>query len=173
MQADTPNSLGSIFGRTMPLIRYFTFAGGALLAVSSYFPETETITRGDVARPFVRIASDRVGPPRVEFDTRVQTPVVSAPVPEVPQQAPALVVKAPLSVPLPAPAAAPTKVQHRFYHLVGILWRSIPHSIVDDLMTSIPGVRDLRSGPLVGSGPMGESAVRPVRDGITCCEPQS
>jgi hypothetical protein len=117
MEADTPNSLGSIFGRTMPLLRYFTFAGGALLAllmiVSSYFPETETVTHGDVARPFVRIASDRVGPPRVEFDTGVQTPVVSASVPEVPQQAPALVAEAPLSVPLPTPAAAPTKIQHK------------------------------------------------------------
>jgi hypothetical protein len=39
-----------------------------------------------------------------------------------------------------------------FYHLVGILWRSIPHSIVDDLMMSIPGARDLRSDALVGSG---------------------
>jgi hypothetical protein len=99
----------------MPLLRYFTFAGGALLAllmvVSSYFPETETIIRGDAARPFVRIASDRVGPPRVEFDTRMQTPVVSASVPEVPQ--PALVAEAQLSPPLPTPTAAPTKVAHK------------------------------------------------------------
>jgi hypothetical protein len=42
-----------------------------------------------------------------------------------------------------------------FYHLVGILWRGIPHSIVDDLMTSIPGARDLRSDALAGSGPIG------------------
>jgi hypothetical protein len=101
----------------MPLLRYFTFAGGALLAllmvVSSYFPETETIIHGDVARPFVRIASDRVGPPRVEFDTRVQTPVVSASVPEAPQQAPARVVEAQLSAPLPTPAAARTKIAHK------------------------------------------------------------
>ena len=60
----------------MPLLRYFTFVGGALLAllfvVSSYFPETETINHSDVAKPVIRIVSDRVGPPRVDIDTRVQ-----------------------------------------------------------------------------------------------------
>jgi hypothetical protein len=100
----------------MPLFRYFTFAGGALFAllmvVSSYFPETETITHSDMARPVVRIASDRVGPPRVEIDTRVQTPIVSASIPEVPQ-APARVAEAQLSPPLPTPASAPTKVAHK------------------------------------------------------------
>jgi hypothetical protein len=101
----------------MPLFRYFTFVGGALLAllmvVSSYFPETETITHSDVVRPVVRIASDRVGPPRVDIDTRVQTPVAPTPAPEVPQQAWARVVEAQLSAPLPTPAAAPTKIQHK------------------------------------------------------------
>jgi hypothetical protein len=101
----------------MPILRYFTFAGGALLAllmiVSAYFPETETITHSDAARPLVRIASDRVGPPRVEFDTRVQTPVVPTPVPEAPQRAPAPVAEALLSPPLPPPAAAPTKIAHK------------------------------------------------------------
>jgi hypothetical protein len=100
----------------MPLFRYFTFAGGALFAllmvVSSYFPETETITHSDAARPVVRIASDRVGPPRVEIDTRVQTPIVSASIPEVPQE-PVRVAEAQLSPPLPTPAAAPTKVAHK------------------------------------------------------------
>jgi len=71
----------------MPLLRYFTFVGGALLAllivVSSYFPETETITHRDVARPVIRIASDRVGPPRVDIDTRAQTAVVPTSVPEI------------------------------------------------------------------------------------------
>jgi hypothetical protein len=42
-----------------------------------------------------------------------------------------------------------------FYPLVGILWRGIPHPIVDDLMTSIPCARDLRSDALVGFGPIG------------------
>jgi hypothetical protein len=100
----------------MPLLRYFTFAGGALVAllmvVSSYFPETETLTHSDVARPFVRIATDRVGPPRVEFDTRVQTPVVPTPVLEAPQQVPALA-EAQLSPPLTTTALAPTKVAHK------------------------------------------------------------
>jgi hypothetical protein len=100
----------------MPLFRYFTFAGGALFAllmvVSSYFPQTETITHNDAARPVVRIASDRLGPPRVEIDTRVQTPIVSASIPEVPQ-APARVAEAQISPPLPTPASAPTKVAHK------------------------------------------------------------
>jgi hypothetical protein len=101
----------------MPLFRYFTFAGGALFAllmvVSSYFPETETITHSDAARPLVRIASDRVGPPRVEFDTRIQTPVVPTPLPDIPQQAPARVAEAQLSPPVPTPASAPAKVAHK------------------------------------------------------------
>jgi hypothetical protein len=100
----------------MPLLRYFAFVGGALLAllivVSSYLPETETIARPDAAKPVIRIASDRVGPPRVDIDTRVQIAVVPASVPEILQQAPARVAEAQLSVPLPTPAAAPTKIAH-------------------------------------------------------------
>jgi hypothetical protein len=76
----------------MPLLRYFTVVGGALLAllfvVSSHFPETEAITHTDVARPVIRTASDRVGPPRVDIDTRVQTAAVPTLIPEVLQQAP-------------------------------------------------------------------------------------
>ena len=100
----------------MPLLRYFTFVGGALLAllivVSSYLPETETITRPDAARLVIRIASDRVGPPRVEFDTRVQTPIVSASVPEAPQQAPARVAEAQISAPLSTPAS-PVRIERK------------------------------------------------------------
>jgi hypothetical protein len=117
MEADTSNSLESIFGRIMPLLRYFTFAGGALFAllmvVSSHFPATETIIHSEMARPVVRIASDRVGPPRVDIDTRVQTPVVPTPVSEAPPQTSARVVEAQLSTPLPTPAAAPAKIQHK------------------------------------------------------------
>jgi hypothetical protein len=101
----------------MPLLRYFTFVGGALLAllivVSSYFPETETITHRDVARPVIRIASDRVGPPRVDIDTRVQTAAVPTSVPEILQQAPARVAEVPLSAPLPTLAAAPIKIERK------------------------------------------------------------
>ena len=91
----------------MPLLRYFTFVGGALLAllvvVSSFVPETETITRPDAVRPVIRIASNRVGPPRVDIDTRVQTAVVPACVPEILPQAPARVAQSQLSAPLPTP----------------------------------------------------------------------
>jgi hypothetical protein len=81
----------------MPLFRYFTVAGGALLAllfvVSGFFPETETVNRGDVARPVIRIASDRVGPPRVDIDTSSQAPAIPASVPDI-VQAPAQVAEA-------------------------------------------------------------------------------
>src|SRR5258708_12563311 len=100
----------------MPLLRYFTFVGGALLTLlfvaSWYFPETELIKHNDVAKPVIRIASDRVGPPRVDFDTRVETAVVPAPVPDpvsvadIAQQAPAQIAEArPIASPqLPASA---------------------------------------------------------------------
>ena len=88
----------------MPLIRYFTVVGGALLTLlfvaSWYFPETEMIKHNDVAKPVIRIASDRVGPPRVDIDTRVEAAVVPAPVPDpvsvadIAQQAPAQIAEA-------------------------------------------------------------------------------
>ena len=100
----------------MPLLRYFTFVGGALLAllvvVSSFVPETETITRPDAVRPVIRIASNRVGPPRVDIDTRVQTAVVPASVPEILPQAPARVAQSQLSAPLPT-AVVPLKIQRK------------------------------------------------------------
>jgi hypothetical protein len=101
----------------MPLLRYFTVVGGALLAllfvVSSYFPETEAITHTDVARPVIRTASDRVGPPRVDIDTRVQTAAVPTSIPEVLQQAPSRDAEAQLNAPLPTPAAAPIKIERK------------------------------------------------------------
>src|ERR1019366_327391 len=101
----------------MPLLRYFTFVGGALLAllivVSSYFPETETITPRDVARPVIRIASDRVGRPRLDIDTRVQTAVVLALVPNILQPASARVAEVQLNAPLPTPAAAGIKIERK------------------------------------------------------------
>ena len=93
----------------MPLFRYFTVAGGALLAllfvVSSLFPETETVNRSDVARPVIRIASDRVGPPRVEIDTSSQAAAIPASVPDI-VQAPAQVAEARPGSSAPTPAAA-------------------------------------------------------------------
>ena len=100
----------------MPVLRYFTFVGGALLAllvvVSSFLPEPETITRPDAARPVIRIASDRVVPPRVDIDTRVQIAVVPASVPEILQQAPARVAEGQLSAPLPTPVL-PARIERK------------------------------------------------------------
>ena len=104
-------------GWIMPLLRYFTFVGGALVAllivVGSCFPEAETITNRDVARPVIRIASERVGPPRVDIDTRVQTAVVSPSAPEILRQSPARVAETQLSAPLPTPAAASIKIERK------------------------------------------------------------
>jgi hypothetical protein len=101
----------------MPLLRYFTVVGGALLAllfvVSSHFPETEKINHTDVARPVIRTASDRVGPPRVDIDTRVQTAAAPTSIPEILQQAPTPDAEAQLSAPLPTPAAAPIKIERK------------------------------------------------------------
>jgi len=106
----------------MPLFRYFTVAGGALLAllfvVSGFFPETEAVNRGDVARPVIRIASDRVGPPRVDIDTSSQAPAIPASVPDI-VQAPAQVAEARPGSSAPTRAvSAPTravaiKIEHK------------------------------------------------------------
>jgi hypothetical protein len=105
-----------LFGSIMPVLRYFIFVGGALLAlligVSSLLPELETITRADAARPVIRIASDSVGPPRVDIDTRVQIAVVPASVPEILPQAPARVAQSQLSAPLPTPVL-PARIQRK------------------------------------------------------------
>jgi hypothetical protein len=131
MEPDTPSKLAilavafrspkaarrrCLFGSIMPFLRYFTFVGGALLAllivVSSFLPEPETITRPDAARPVIRIASNRVGPPRVDIDTRVGTAVVPASVSEVLRQAPARVAEGQLSTPLPT-AVVPGRIQRK------------------------------------------------------------
>jgi hypothetical protein len=91
----------------MLVLRYFIFVGGALLALliglSSILAEPEAITRPDAARPVIRIASDSVGPPRVDIDTRV--PIVAVPaavaptsVPEVPPHAAEILPQAPARV---------------------------------------------------------------------------
>ena len=100
----------------MPVLRYFTFVGGALLAlligVSFFLPEPETITRPDAARPVIRIASDSVGPPRVDIDTRVQIAIVPASVPEILPQAPAREAESRLAAPLSKPEA-PVKIERK------------------------------------------------------------
>ena len=76
-----------------------------LFVVSGFFPETETVNRSDVARPVIRIASDRVGPPRVEIDTSSQAAVIPASVPDI-VQAPAQVAEARRGSSTPTPAVA-------------------------------------------------------------------
>jgi hypothetical protein len=94
----------------MPLLRYFTYVGGALMAlllVASYIlPEPPTVPHYDVARPVIRITSDRVGPPRVDLDARVQN-VASVPLlaPGVLSRTPVRLAEAQAFSPLPTPAA--------------------------------------------------------------------
>ena len=92
----------------MPLLRYFTYVGAALLAllfaVTPYLPETETVTHQDVARPVIRIASDRVGPPRVDFDTSRQAKVGPASVASIAPLPSALDARAELVAPPATPA---------------------------------------------------------------------
>ena len=106
----------------MPLLRYFTFVGGVLLTLlfvaSWYFPEAETIKHNDVARPVIRIASDRVGPPRVDLDTSAQAVAIPVPVPDPVsvadslEQAPARVAEARPVAQTPTPAVA-LKIEHK------------------------------------------------------------
>jgi hypothetical protein len=88
----------------MPITRYFAFVGGALLALlivaSSYFPDPGAVKTVDAAKPAVRVASDWIGPPRVDFDTATQTEIVLAPVAKVLQQEPTSVAEVRPSVPL-------------------------------------------------------------------------
>jgi hypothetical protein len=100
----------------MPLLRYFTYVGGALMAllfVASYLlPEAETVAHQDVTRPNIRITTDRVGPPRVDFDTSVQTAAAPTLPPGVMLlQAPAMQARAQLIAPPPPPAAGPVKTE--------------------------------------------------------------
>jgi hypothetical protein len=96
----------------MPVLRYFAYVGGALIAllfVAAYlFPEAQTVAHQDVTRPVIRITSDRVIPPRVDFDTKVQAVVAPTLPPGVKLlQAPAMQARAQLIG--PQPAAAPLK----------------------------------------------------------------
>src|SRR5258705_4440481 len=106
----------------MPLLRYFTFVGGALLTLlfvaSWYFPEVETIKHNDVAKPGIRITSDRVGPPRIDFDTRVEAAAIPASAPDPGlladnlEQVPSRVAEARSVAQTPTPAVA-VKIEHK------------------------------------------------------------
>lgn len=66
----------------MPLLRYFVFVGGALLALlfvsNAYFPKMPDEVRVDSELPVIRIHSDRKWPERVVFDTNQPTIVPAA-----------------------------------------------------------------------------------------------
>jgi hypothetical protein len=57
----------------MPLVRYFLFAGGVLLALlfisDAYLPKLPAAERADADLPVIRIHSDRKWPEPVIFDT--------------------------------------------------------------------------------------------------------
>jgi hypothetical protein len=57
----------------MPLVRYFFFVGGALLALlfisNAYLPKPPEVVRADADLPVIRIHSDRKWPERLVFDT--------------------------------------------------------------------------------------------------------
>jgi hypothetical protein len=57
----------------MPVVRYFFFVGGALLALlfisNAYLPKPPDVATADADLPVIRIHSDRKWPERVVFDT--------------------------------------------------------------------------------------------------------
>jgi hypothetical protein len=64
----------------MPLVRYFVFVGGALLALlfvaDAYAPKLPVVTAAAIAgaeNPTLRIRSDRKWPERIVFDTSIPT----------------------------------------------------------------------------------------------------
>ena len=65
----------------MPLLRYFFFVGGVLLALlfisDAYLPKLPAAERADADLPVIRIHSDRKWPERVVFDTNHPTIVAA------------------------------------------------------------------------------------------------
>lgn len=101
----------------MLILRYFTFVGGALVALlfigSYYFPEASVVRSADVAKPAVRVVSDRAGPPRVDFDTNMRIEIASVPVAEVLQQEPTRLVESQASTPPLFTPEVPIKVERK------------------------------------------------------------
>jgi hypothetical protein len=70
----------------MPVLRYFLFVGGALLALllaaGAYVPKESVVTAADAVataeNPTLRIRSDRKWPERIVFDTSIPTIVPPA-----------------------------------------------------------------------------------------------
>jgi hypothetical protein len=90
----------------MPLLRYFLFVGGSLLAllffVNAEFPTEPlpSVLTSDSELPAVRIHSEQKLPDRVVFDTRV------APTPRAPETVVAMAQPAPAGAALPPAVAA-------------------------------------------------------------------
>jgi hypothetical protein len=110
---------------SMPLARYFTYTGGALLALlvllNWYLPPAAVeAARADVDRSTIRLQTRHKWPSAVVFDTNQPTIVPPATVAELvpparpPREAMAMVErKEPSPVVAAAPAAAPKRVVRR------------------------------------------------------------
>jgi hypothetical protein len=99
----------------MPVVRYFMYVGGALLALlfisGLFLPKSPVVDRTDSAAelPAIRIHSDRKWPERVVFDTSIPTIV------------PAQTAKAEAIAPSPTPVAdvsARVRVREAFAQMV-------------------------------------------------------
>jgi hypothetical protein len=99
----------------MPVVRYFMYVGGALLALlfisGLFLPKSPVVDKTDSAAelPAIRIHSDRKWPERVVFDTSIPTVV------------PAQTAKAEAIAPSPTPVAdvsARVRVREAFAQMV-------------------------------------------------------
>ena len=85
----------------MPLVRYFVFVGGVLLAllfvVGSVAPQPPLEVRADSDLPVIRIQSDRKWPERVVFDTN-DPAIPEAPISKMPITKTVASVSAPATV---------------------------------------------------------------------------
>jgi hypothetical protein len=125
----------------MPLLRYFMYVGGVLIAllfgVSALIPKAEPVVEHDATKPVIRIASARVAPPRVDFDTSVQAPVKpvailpkqALPAPAPPREAMAQVIE-PHAPPAVAPPAAAIKNEPKIEHRKTRVARRPDHRLV-------------------------------------------
>jgi hypothetical protein len=104
----------------MPLLRYFLYVGGSLLALLLFanaefqMAPLQSVLTSDSERPAIRIHSERKLPERVVFDTRV------APSPQVPETSVATVQQAPdqaASPPVVAEMSAKARVREAFAQL--------------------------------------------------------
>src|SRR6267142_3550098 len=99
----------------MPVVRYFMYVGGALLALlfisGVFLPKSPVVDRTDSAAelPAIRIHSDRKWPERVVFDTSIPT--------IVPAQTAKAEAKAEAVIPRPTPVvdvSAKARVRESF-----------------------------------------------------------